>query len=357
VATLQPDILADPVALTRALVDIESVSGNEREIADAVVAALAGAPHLTVERIGNTVAARTDLGRPSRVVLAGHLDTVPLAGNFPSTMDGEAIYGCGTSDMKSGTALALYLAATVPTPRHDVTYLFYECEEVEAARNGLATVARDRPDWLVADLAILLEPTYGAVEAGCQGTLRAVVQTAGRRAHSARAWLGANAIHAAGEVLRRLEEYTPRRVTIDGCEYREGLNAVRITGGVAGNVLPDECVIEVNYRFAPDRSVADAAGHVREVLAGYPLEVTDSAPGALPGLDAEPAREFLAVIGEPPSAKFGWTDVARFAALGIPALNYGPGDPNLAHTREERVEIAKIESGARVLREWLAGAS
>jgi succinyl-diaminopimelate desuccinylase len=353
VATLDPATLADPVALTRALVDIESVSGNEAEIASAVAAALAGAPHLSVSRLGNTVVARTDLGRPSRVVLAGHLDTVPLAGNFPSTVDGEAIYGCGTSDMKSGTALALHLAATVPTPRHDVTYFFYDCEEVEAARNGLAIVARQRPDLLAADLAILLEPTYGAVEAGCQGTMRVVLRTSGRRAHSARSWLGANAIHAAGEPLRRLAGYGPRRVTIDGCEYREGLNAVRITGGVAGNVIPDACEIEVNYRFAPDRSEAEARKHLSEVFDGYPVEVTDSAPGALPGLSAPPAREFLAAVGRPPAAKLGWTDVARFAGLGIPALNYGPGDPNLAHTREERVELAKIVSGADVLRAWL----
>ncbi len=353
-AILDPAVLADPVALTRALVDIESVSGNEREIADAVESALS-ATELSVRRIGNTVAARTDLDRPQRVVLAGHLDTVPLADNFPSTLDGGLMFGCGTSDMKSGTALALHLAATLAEPRYDVTYLFYECEEVEAARNGLGVVARERPDWLAADLAVLLEPTYGAVEAGCQGTMRAIIRTAGRRAHSARSWLGVNAIHTAGDVLRRLDGYEPRRVTIDGCEYREGLNAVRISGGVAGNVIPDACEIEINYRFAPDRSETEAAAHLAEVFPGYPIDITDSAPGALPGLSAEPAREFLATVGWPPSAKFGWTDVARFAALGIPALNYGPGDPNLAHTREERVELAKIESGAALLHAWLAG--
>ncbi len=355
-ATLDQAVLADPVALTRALVDIESVSGNEREIADAVEAALRDAKHLAVvERLGNTVVARTELGRPQRVVLAGHLDTVPLAGNWPSTVDSEAIHGCGTSDMKSGTALALHLAATLAEPRYDVTYFFYECEEVEHARNGLNLVARDRPGWLAADLAILLEPTYGAVEAGCQGTLRAVVRTAGRRAHSARSWLGLNAIHAAGDVLRRLSNYEARQVTIDGCEYHEGLNAVRISGGVAGNVIPDACEVQVNFRFAPDRTPEQAVAHVTEVFTGYPLEVLDVEAGALPGLSAAPAREFIAATGQPPAGKLGWTDVARFAALGIPALNYGPGDPNLAHTREEKVEIAKIGSGARTLRSWLAG--
>jgi succinyl-diaminopimelate desuccinylase len=354
VAILEPDTLADPVALTRALVDIESVSGNEREIADAVEQALRRAAHLSVRRCGNTLVARTELGRAQRVVLAGHLDTVPIADNFPSTVDGDVLHGCGTSDMKSGTALALWLAATETGPRYDVTYFFYDCEEVESTRNGLRRIGAEHPDWLAADFAILLEPTYGLVEAGCQGTLRAWVTVPGKRAHSARWWRGVNAIHGAGEVLRRLSEYQARRVTIDGCEYREGLNAVHIKGGVAGNVIPDVCQVEVNYRFAPDRGEADAERHVREVFAGFDVEVTDVAGGALPGLSAPPAQEFLATIGQPAVAKWGWTDVARFAGLGIPALNYGPGDPNLAHAREERVELSKIRSGAQTLRRWLS---
>ena len=346
----------DPVALTRALVDIESVSGNEKEITDAVEVALRATTHLKVERAGNVLCARTALGRRERVILAGHLDTVPLHDNFPSTVDGDVMYGCGTADMKGGVALALHLAVTVAEPAFDVTYLFYDNEEVTADLNGLTHVARDHPDWLAGDLALLLEPTYGAVEAGCQGTLLAVVRTDGRRSHSARSWMGRNAIHLAGEVLRRLEAYTPRRVTIDGCEYREGLNAVGVRGGVAGNVIPDACEVDVNYRFAPDRSEAEALAHVREVFSGYSVTVRDIAGGALPGLAAEPARRFIAVIGAEPVAKLGWTDVARFSALGVPALTFGPGDPNLAHTQDERVEIAKIEAGADVLRRWLAPA-
>ncbi|MBX6354478.1 MAG: succinyl-diaminopimelate desuccinylase [Micromonosporaceae bacterium] len=345
--------LDDPVELTRSLVDIQSVSGNEKEIADLVEEVLRSVPHLSVQRFRNTVMARTELGLPRRVVLAGHLDTVPLAGNFPSTVEGEAIYGCGTSDMKSGVALALHLAVTVPRPRYDVTYFFYEAEEVESDRNGLYLVSRAHPQWLAADFAVLLEPTYGLVEAGCQGTLRAVVRLSGRRAHSARSWHGVNAIHGAAEPLARLRAYQAREVTIDGCTYREGLNAVRIQGGVAGNVIPDACEVEVNYRFAPDRSPEQAEAHVREVFHGYQVEVVDSAPGALPGLTAEPARELLAAVGAAPQAKLGWTDVARFATLGVPALNFGPGDPNLAHSREERVEIGKIRDGAQVLRRWL----
>jgi succinyl-diaminopimelate desuccinylase len=351
---LTPPVLADPVQLTRVLVDIESVSGNEERLAGCVEEALRGVPHLSVDRHRHTVMARTNLGRARRVVLAGHLDTVPVAGNLPSRVDDGVIHGCGSSDMKSGMALALQLAVTLPDPRYDLTYLFYEAEEVESDRNGLHLVAQAHPDWLAADLAVLLEPTYGLVEAGCQGTLRAQVRTTGVRAHSARSWHGVNAIHAAGGVLARLTGYEPRRVTIDGCEYREGLNAVGIRGGVAGNVIPDECEVEVNYRFAPDRSVDAALAHVREVFDGYEVRLVDAAPGALPGLTAEPAVEFLAAVGAPPAAKLGWTDVSRFAALGIPALNFGPGDPNLAHARDERVEIAKIRDGESVLRRWLA---
>src|SRR5258706_3318960 len=343
---LTRDVLADPVALTRALVDIESVSGNEAEIADRVEEALAQTT-MTVERFGHTIVARTELNRKTRVVLAGHLDTVPLHDNWPSTVDGNLMHGCGTADMKSGTAIALHLAVTETEPRHDVTYVFYDCEEVDSARNGLKILADKQPHLLTAaSFAGLLEPTHGLVEAGCQGTLRVLVRTSGKRAHSARSWLGSNAIHKAAPILQSLQRYRERIVTIDGCEFREGLNAVRISGGVAGNVIPDECVVEINFRFAPDRSEATAQEHVREVFDGFDLAVVDSAPGALPGLDAPPAQEFLAAIGEPRRAKLGWTDVARFSALGIPALNYGPGDPNLAHKQDERVELDKIVEGA-----------
>lgn len=347
--------LADPVALTRALVDIESVSGNEREIADSVEAVLRSAEHLSVERSGNVVYARTDLGRRHRVVLAGHLDTVPLHDNFPSQLDGALMYGCGTSDMKSGTAIALHLAATVTEPVHDVGYIFYDCEEVESERNGLGIVAGSHPDWLAADVAFLLEPTYGEVEAGCQGTMRAQVKTSGVRAHSARSWLGDNAIHHAGAVLDRLREYQAREVVIDGCTYREGLNAVGISGGVAGNVVPDECVVTVNFRFAPDRTTEQAADHVRALFEGFEVTVTDMAAAAAPGLSAPVVREFLGRVGRPAVAKLGWTDVSRFAALGIPAVNFGPGDPNLAHTKNEHVSCALISSCADTMRAYLTG--
>jgi succinyl-diaminopimelate desuccinylase len=347
------DLALDARALTAAVVDVASVSGEEAELASLVETALRSVDHLEVVRDGDTVLARTDLGRPSRVLLGGHLDTVPIADNVPSRRDGETLYGCGTSDMKSSLAVMLRLAADLAAPRHDLTFVFYECEEVEAERNGLKRLAETRRDWLDADLALLMEPTNGAVEAGCQGTLRADVRLSGRRAHSARSWLGENAIHAAAPVLTTLAQYQPRSVDIDGCGYREGLNAVRIRGGHAGNVIPDECVVEVNFRFAPDRSEEAAADHVREVLAGFDVTVMDSAPGALPGLTADAAQEFVRAVGRAPVAKYGWTDVSRFSALGIPALNYGPGDPNLAHTREESVDLRLVDECEQVLRAFL----
>jgi succinyl-diaminopimelate desuccinylase len=346
------DLTADPVALTRALIDIPSVSGDERSIADAVEEALRSLNRYEVLRHGNNVVARTHGLAATRVLLAGHLDTVPIADNLPSTMDGAVLSGCGASDMKSGDAVMLHLAATVADPAYDVTFVLYDNEEVEASRNGLGHLPTEL---LHADFAILLEPTDGMVEAGCQGTMRADITTTGKRAHSARSWLGVNAIHRAGEVLRRLDAYEAREVDLDGCRFREGLNAVRIAGGVAGNVIPDEATVSVNFRFAPDRDVADSEAHLREVFAGFDLVVTDAAAGAPPGLGHPVAQAFVAATGTEPRGKFGWTDVARFAARGVPAVNFGPGDPNLAHTREEWVDTRKITATAEILRRYLTG--
>ncbi|MCR1781973.1 succinyl-diaminopimelate desuccinylase [Nocardioides carbamazepini] len=351
----QLDLAADVVTLTRQLVDIESVSRDEQAIADAVEAALQALPHLTVTRRGHTVVARTDLGRPSRVVIAGHLDTVPVNDNLPSRYDEAAgiLHGLGTCDMKGGDAVILKLAASLSEPVHDVTYVLYEAEEIESAYNGLRLLGESDPDLLVADFAILMEPSNAGVEAGCQGTLRVDVRTTGERAHSARSWRGVNAIHGAAEILTRLNAYEARKPVIDGLEYHEGLNAVGIRGGVAGNVIPDECVVTVNHRFAPDRSEAEALAFVREFFDGFEIVLTDTAPGALPGLDRPAAKAFIEAVGGQVAPKFGWTDVARFTALGVPAVNYGPGDPMLAHKQDEHVEVAQVETCERQLRAWL----
>lgn len=349
------DLHGDPIALTAALVDIPSESRREKRIADEVEAALREQTNLEVIRNADAVLARTNLGLPSRVLLAGHLDTVPVADNLPSRLvDGE-LHGCGTSDMKSGDAVFLHLAATVAEPAHDITLVMYDCEEIEASANGLNRIEKELPDWLQADVAILGEPSGGYIEAGCQGTLRVVISATGTRAHSARSWLGDNAIHKLGAVLDRLASYQARSVEIDGCTYREGLSAVRIDGGIAGNVIPDAASTTVNYRFAPDRGVDEALNHVREVFDGLDVEIelTDAAAGALPGLTKPAAAALVEAAGGQVRAKYGWTDVSRFAALGIPAVNYGPGDPNLAHRVDERVETEKITAATDVLRRYL----
>ncbi len=349
------DLSAGIGDLTARLVDIESVSGREQSIADAIEVALGPLAHLKLHRDGNAIVASTALGRSQRVVLAGHIDTVPVAANLPGTVRDGVLHGCGSADMKAGVAVQLKLAATVAEPVMDVTFVFYDCEEVEAERNGLLRLSRNSPDQLAGDFAILLEPTAGVVEGGCQGSMRAEVVVRGERAHSARSWLGRNAIHEASAVLDALVGYRPRRPEVDGLTYREGLNAVGITGGVAGNVIPDECVITVNHRFAPDRSVGQAADHLREVFSGFEVRIVDVAGGARPGLRHPAAESFVAAMGGTPRAKLGWTDVARFDALGVPAVNFGPGDPLLAHTRGEHVSIADIEACEAKMAAWLRG--
>lgn len=353
------DLETDAVTLTEQLVNIESVSHHEAAIADAVEAALTPLAHLAVTRRGNTVVARTDLGRGERVVIAGHLDTVPVNDNLParreSRPDGDLLHGLGTCDMKGGDAVMLKLAADVTEPNRDLTFIFYEAEEVDSVHNGLRKLTVSDPDLVEADFAILMEPSNASVEAGCQGTLRVDVRTTGERAHAARAWMGVNAIHRAAPILARLNDYEARTPLIDGLEYHEGLNATGIRGGVAGNVIPDECVVEVNFRFAPDRSEADAEAFVRDFLEGFDVTVTDLAAGAMPGLDRPAAKAFVEAVGGEAAPKFGWTDVAQFTKLGVPAVNFGPGDPMYAHKQDEHVPVEHIERCERVLRTWLGG--
>ncbi len=355
------DLTRDVVSLTADICDIESVSGSEARLADAVEAALRMLPQLHVQRDGDAVLARTDLGRTQRVVLAGHLDTVPLARqpNLPThraAHDGvEHLVGRGTVDMKGGVAIMLRLAALVPEPTRDVTFVFYDNEEVDAARNGLGRIARSRPDWLQAELAVLLEPTAGIVEGGCKGTLRAEIRTSGVAAHSARPWMGHNAIHDAAEVLTRLTAYRARTVRIDDLDYPESLEAVLITGGQATNVIPDSCVVTVNYRYAPDLDEPAAEAHVREVFASFEVTVVDNVGGARPGLQLPAARELVDTLGLPVQAKQGWTDVARFSRLGVPAVNLGPGDPGLAHRDDERAPVQQYLDVEAALLRWLRG--
>ena len=363
----QFDAKADIVDLLCALVDVPSVSGDEAPLADAIEAILRECPWLTVTRLSNSLVAQTHLGREKRVIIAGHIDTVPVAGNAGALrveagaalptgelVDQDVVFGLGSCDMKGGVAVALQAAVTISEPVYDVTYVFYECEEIDSARNGLTLLAAAHPELLAADVAVLLEPSNAAIEAGCQGTLVATVASSGVRAHSARSWRGSNAIHALLSALQTLADYTPRVVDVDGLEYREGLNAVKVSGGIANNVIPDEVVMNVNYRYAPTRTAAEAEAHVREVFSGYEVKILDNTAGAMPGL--ERLGDLVELCGGHVAPKFGWTDVARFYALGIPAVNMGPGDPMLAHARNEHVPESQLRTCLANVTGWLRGA-
>jgi succinyl-diaminopimelate desuccinylase len=344
--------VTDLLALTAELVDIPSVSHCETALADRVEAGLRQADHLVVERFGDTVVARTMLGRSQRLLLAGHLDTVPpFAETDGHRMAGETLWGLGAVDMKGGLAVLLDLALSTPEPVVDTTFVFYTCEEVERRHNGLGQLVAERPEILAADAAVLGEPTGGYVEAGCQGTMRVEATLTGRRAHTARPWTGVNAVHRLGPVLRALESYVPRRVVLDGCEYTEQLQSVGVSGGVAGNVVPDEAKITLNFRFAPDRIIDGAEAEVRRLLGdaldpdiGDRLIVVDAVAGAPPALDHPLLAGLVWATGHSPRAKVGWTDVATLFAAGVPAANFGPGDPLLAHTPDERVTAAELNS-------------
>jgi succinyl-diaminopimelate desuccinylase len=351
------DLTADVVTLTRVLCDIPSVSHREQDLADRVERALAGCAHLRVERLGNAVVARTELGRTQRVVLAGHIDTVPLTDppNLPVRLEGDDLVGRGTTDMKAGCAVLLKLAADLTAPHRDVTYVLYDCEEVADEFNGLRRVAAHRPELLAGDFAVLLEPTDEGVEGGCNGTATVTVTTRGVASHAARPWRGHNAVHDLAEVLGRIGTWQPPAVEVDGLTYRQSLNAVAVQGGIADNVIPDVARLRVNFRFAPHITAEQAVRHLREeVFAGFEVEVVDTADGARPGLDRPAAADFVQAVGLPVRAKLGWTDVARFTALGVPAVNFGPGLTGYAHTDDERCPVRHILACEQALRRWLA---
>lgn len=384
-------------ALLEQIMGAYSVSDSEGPLAGAVERFLRRQPHLTVRRHGDTVVASTDFGKAQRVILAGHLDVVPVIDNFPpewlepgdariredvaSAHPGERVmWGRGATDMKASDAVMLYLAAVLDgrnaDPNYDLTYVFYDHEEVTAEKNGLRKVVETHPDWITGDFAIIGEPTDCGIEGGCNGTMRFDVITHGVAAHSARAWMGSNAIHKAAEILDRLAAYEPKDVTVDGLVYREGVNATLISGGKGTNVIPDECRVHVNYRFAPDKTLAEAkalmigadAGaelgngeHAATggMFEGFGIEMKDESPSARPGMDSPLAASLARLVkertGREPLAKLGWTDVARFAILGIPAVNLGAGSPLLAHKHDEQLPESDLALMADILERWLVG--
>jgi succinyl-diaminopimelate desuccinylase len=354
--------MTDLLAATADLIAVPSLSHNEGALADLVETALRSCPWLEVDRIGHNVIARTQLGRDQRLVLAGHLDTVPANNNTVPKVEGDTLWGLGASDMKGGLAVMLDLAVTTPAPAVDLTWCFYACEELSRDENGLLELWTNHSELLSGDAAILGEPTGALVEAGCQGTLRVRVNTAGIRAHSARPFAGRNAIHGLAPLLSEVAAWKSREVTLDGCLYAEQLQTVAITGGVASNVVPDAADITINFRFAPDRTGEEAIAYVRDLLGpfinedrGDTFEVLDVAEGAPPSLEHPLLNSLVAHTGTAPRAKVGWTDVASFWAHGVPAANFGPGDPLLAHHPDEHVTRAQLESTRDVLEALLSG--
>ena len=339
------------------LVAIDSVSRGEAAIAHHVAVVLARNPDLDVERIGDNVVARTTGHHATRLLVAGHLDTVP--GDASSaTIVGDELRGVGACDMKGSLAVMLELASA-PTPRSvEVTWVFYAREEISRSDSGLLEIKELRPDLLDADAAILAEPTDGRVEAGCQGSLRVSVVMKGARAHTARPFTGRNAIHRLGDVITKVAGYEPRATTIDGIEYVEQLQVVDISGGVAPNVVPDRALCTLNHRFAPDRTKDEAFAWIVEFLSdvtdtGDTVRLVDWAPPSPPSMTNERLASLVELTGERPKGKLGWTDVATFTELSIPATNFGAGDPLLAHRSDEFVTLAQLDQFASVLSAWL----
>jgi len=352
--------ISDLLERTAALVNVSSQSRHEGPIVDAMEAELRAHAHLEVTRVGDNLVARTMLGRDQRVILAGHSDTVPAASGSVVRIDGDRLLGCGSADMKGGLAVMLDLAGSLTGPAVDITYVIYAREEIASAESGLGELFSLRPDLLVGDVAILGEPTTALIEAGCQGTLRVRITVRGARAHTARPWMGRNAVHRLAGILSALDSYDARQPVIDGCQFREALQAVAIDGGIAGNVVPDEAHVTVNHRFAPDRSAAEAETHVRELFAplleaGDTIETLDVAEAAAPGLTHPLLASLVERSGGTVLAKLGWTDVARFASHGVPSVNFGPGDNTVAHTAGEYLDRAPLEQVHAVLLGLLTG--
>ncbi len=340
------------------LVSISSVSGEESEIATLVESRLRTSAHLDVERVGDNVVARTTGHHASRVIVAGHLDTVPGDANAALLSD-SAVHGVGACDMKGSLAVMLALAGEEAPRSSEVTWIFYAREEIARTESGLSELHELRPDLVQGEVAILAEPSGGRVEAGCQGTLRVEVVLTGKRAHTARPYTGRNALHRLGAVIARIASYESRNVEIDGVHYAEQLQVVGVEGGVAANVVPDWASLTINHRVAPDRTCEQATEWLTSFL-GSLLEPDDSvrvldwAPSAPPMLTNDRLKALVDLTERAPEGKVGWTDVATFYELGVPAVNFGAGDPLLAHRSDEFVTGQELDVFERVLRDWLA---
>ena len=339
------------------LVALDSVSHREAALAALIESRLRTNPALDVERVGDNVVARTTGYHATRLLVAGHLDTVPGDASTACIV-GDQLRGVGACDMKGSLAVMVELATEQTARSVELTWVFYAREEIGRGESGLLEIRELRPDLLEANVAVLAEPTGGSVEAGCQGTLRFGVTLQGTRAHTARPFTGRNAVHRLGTLLERVASYAPRTALVDGVTFVEQLQAVSVEGGVAPNVVPDVARCTLNHRVAPDRSLDEAVdwltGYLGPVLEeGDAVEVLDWAPSAPPSMINERLRQLVALTERPVRGKVGWTDVATFAEMGIAAKNFGAGDPLLAHRSDEFVTESELDEFARVLVAWL----
>ncbi len=352
----------DLSALCQSMVAIPSVSHEEEKLADFVAGYLAGFAGLDLFRIGNNIVVRSSFNKSSRLIIAGHLDTVPPDNNQNLRVENGRLYGLGSADMKAGLAVMLGLAESVESFSVDLTLIFYACEEVASTFSGLLEIERTNPELLRGDAAVLMEPTSNRIEAGCQGTMRIRVELAGKRAHTARPWAGVNAIHRLGSLIDRVAHADLENPLIDGLQFREALQAVKVSGGIANNVVPDLANVMVNYRFAPNKDIDQAFQSVKSLLGdsidrdlGDDILLEEAVLGANPNLSNPFIAKLLAATNELPEAKLGWTDVSFFSSRGIPATNFGPGNPLLAHTRDEHVELSEINAAFGIMTGALGG--
>lgn len=339
------------------LVNIPSVIGDEEEIATAIDLRLSATR--TVHRFGNALVVGEPTGKPI-IALYGHTDTVPEQGNGTAIVTDGRIRGLGTSDMKAGVAVMVHLlederALNGP---YDVIGVLYDKEEGPSAENGLEDVL-DAVAWLAdAELSIVLEPTDLNLELGCNGAMNADIIFNGHAAHSARPWLGENAVTKAGAWLAAMHDRRPESVEIAGLEYREVFSVTRANGGIANNVLPSRFVANLNYRFPPIHDLLDAEERLRDVAsAADEIVITDrAAAGTIPEGNPHLAR-LEDLVGGARTGKQGWTDVARLTGRGIPAVNYGPGEVAQAHQATESVPIENLQTVFDTLRRFLSDPS
>lgn len=350
---------------TLALVDVPSVSRDEEAVLTALRSQMPPAGFELVDAVDTTLFYVPEIRRPGApfVVLAGHVDTVPPSGNVPGGRVGDEIVGRGAADMKGALAVmvevALQLAEGDLSSDLDLGILFFGREELPITQSALLPLFERCPLARAPDLAVVMEPTANAIQVGCLGNLNARVVVHGMAAHSARPWLGDNAIHTAIRALASVADLPIRDVVIDGLTYREVVSVTTIRGGVAANVIPDMVEARVNYRYAPTRTPAEAEARLRELLGRHrvDLEVTGNAPPGPVTVRNPLVTRLGEAAGLPIEPKQAWTPVAEFASVGVDAVNLGPGDPQYAHRDDERVDVASLVRSEAVLRAFLTGAA